>query len=278
MNGLSKNISSKRHPVGKPTCSAIVVIYNVKLLESRAIVSLLAMGRDDLELVVCDNSSVPHGDNAKVANELPVKYVDMKGNMGLPKAYNVAVSEAQGDFVCVFDDDTAIPSDYFDKMIPLASQEPISIVAPVVLSQGRVFSPNEVHWYHRLTPVKDLNHLPDHLSAINSGIMGHREIFEKCGYNEKLFLDCADHEFIREAARSGYPIKVATDVTLDQDYSRVTDDEMASRSRLRIYYRDFRVYSRDSFGHRLFCAISIACTKLRYAVRFKSLDFFKESE
>ena len=94
---------------------AVIVVYNCSFQDSPIYESLRK--QPEAQIIVCDNSTGDYG-NRQFMAEIGHRYIDMKGNMGLPKAYNAAIDciNKENSVVCLFDDDTTVPEDYFKKL------------------------------------------------------------------------------------------------------------------------------------------------------------------
>ena len=53
----------------------------------------------------------------------------------------------------------------------------------------------------------------DNMSAINSGMVVRASVYKKIRYNEDLFLDCIDHEFMRMVRK--YKFSLYIDFTIN---------------------------------------------------------------
>ncbi len=253
--------------------SIIVVIYNIYLDKSKSLDSIRNSCMPNTEVIVCDNSDDVDIDNSLSALEYNITYLKMDGNEGLSKAYNRAVKIAKGDFICIFDDDTLIESTFFTKIKSYIKSSPSSIIIPVVIADKAIFSPVEICLY-RYKPIKNIYSIPSDISAINSGMVIPKKIFQQCKYNEDMFLDCIDHDFIRRAKQNGTEIVVAKDITLKQNYSRYTDNKEQSVKRIRMFVKDYKIFCSDTFLHRIYYYFDVFIMKVRYSLKFKTLDFF----
>lgn len=256
--------------------SVIVVIYNISILESNALNSLINNENLNYEIIICDNSEVDNN-NSEIAFKLPIVYIRMNGNEGLSRAYNKAINVAKGNYICIFDDDTTIDDNYFKKMYKYIMYKPKSIIIPIVMTGESIFSPVTYSLYH-YKPIKNFNHINQNakkISAINSGMMIPKYVFDLCRYNENIFLDCVDHDFIRNAKEKGIDLCIANDIKLIQDYSRFTDTKEHMLKRMKLFYKDYKVFCSDTIMHRIYCFFDVIFTKLRYTIKYKSFEFMK---
>jgi GT2 family glycosyltransferase len=260
----------------KYTC--IVVIYNLACENSITLKSLKNIGIDNI--IVCDNSvkSQIKNSNIMFCNKQSIKYLDMEGNSGLSKAYNRALKEIDADsWVVIFDQDTKIIEEYFDKLSESICKYPeVYMHVPIVKSKNMQMSPSISKGYN----VKKINHSTSgvykDITAINSGMAVKGEVFEKTGiYNENIFLDYLDHYFVREY-KNIYKKIAVFDCVIIQDYS---DEDHTNYSRdlnrFEIYSKDFYEYCKDSIKGRVFYIIKILYRSVKLSILHKNIAFIK---
>lgn len=241
---------------------AILVDYNQPLDQSP---SYQALNRQkDIITIVCDNSTNVEIDQAQVQKDGNV-YLSMHGNRGLPKAYNRALDHIEEEnpimegFVMLFDDDTEIPDAYFECARKMIEADDADIYLPLVVDghpeQGYL-SPSimkEVYMHRSKDPFslsqKDL-------CGINSGMLIRLSLFAEYRYNEDLFLDCVDHDFIRSMRHLDARIKVM-DTELEQQFSAFEPDGKKAIQRFRMFKKDIKEFYKGTFKGRLYCAYVI---------------------
>lgn len=248
---------------------AIVVLYNKEIPCIASIASLMESELVE-SVIVCDNSTSQeiHAHNGHCKCEKLV-YLDMQGNQGLSAAYNKAIGIARAKYVVIFDDDTMVPPDYLDKARAHVCRSPdVDIFLPIVKTKNMTLSPCKKGVF-RFTEIRDLDNMPARISAINSGMVIKRSLFDSISYREELFLDMVDNAFMDDAKRVGAHVEVMRDTRLFQDYSGDNDDLDAAVTRYKISKRDNKVYySHIPFG-KLFYAALVVHWKVKLAVRFR---------
>lgn len=262
----------------KFTC--IVVIYNLACENSITLKSLLKTGIDNLNIIVCDNSVKFQMKNSNImfCNERAIKYLDMEGNSGLSKAYNRALKEIDTDsWVVIFDQDTKITVEYFDKLNESISQYPeVYMHVPIVKSKNMQMSPSLSKGYSVKRINMSTSGVYKDITAINSGMAVKRDVFEKTGsYNENIFLDYLDHYFAREYKNIFKEIAVFECVIIqdfsDEDHTNYSRD----LSRFEIYSKDFYEYCKDSIKGRAFYATKILYRSIKLSIVHKNIAFLK---
>lgn len=185
------------------TICCVIVLYKMRLNESPAFRRAYAQKciQHKIRFFIMDNS--PEADNT-YQNYPDVHYEHCPDNKGLGHAYNAAARFANKErleWLLLLDQDTILAEGFFDSYINAISTHPdISLFVPqVLLSNGSALSPlrrwkaqKKVLNSNRCYPIK-------HYLLINSGLCVRLSIFERCGgYNEQIWLDFADTQFIRK--------------------------------------------------------------------------------
>lgn len=234
--------------------SLVIVIYNQEIC-------LAKYSAFNSRIVFCDNSTDA---GIKSANKISVEnsncenffYQDMHGNKGLPKAYNAAINilkPSANDFIVILDQDTEIPTGFIEKYENFISRNPVAdIVCPIVLDSVGVMSPsfsNGLKFKH-IKSIEDVNQKNiAGYSFINSGMCIKGSVFEKVKYDENLFLDFVDHDFILSVKKENLKIAICFDVIFKQNFSGVTKNSYKQDfSRFSIYTNDAKVFYRKWFN------------------------------
>ena len=195
----------------------------------------------------------------------------MGGNRGLAKAYNRGLHDCESEFVVIFDDDTEVPAEYFEKTNGYCEREPADIYLPIVRSRDIIMSPC-IKRGLSFKPIHSINDLKDaaSISAINSGMVVRRAFYERCRYDERLFVDGIDHRFMDEARAAHAHVVIMTDVLLVQQYSQEIHDEAKQVARLRIRAKDSRVYYGNTMRGCLRCMLMIQYWKMKLAIKYRN--------
>ena len=104
--------------------SVIVVNYHSWPLTLACVASLLATGREDVEVFVVDN-------DAEAWPDLPagVRLVRSGENLGLTQAWNRAIPKTAGELVVLLNPDTVVGEDFFGRVETFFEGEPRAGVA-----------------------------------------------------------------------------------------------------------------------------------------------------
>ena len=247
------------------TMYAVLVVYNKPLALSSSFQS--ALKEPDVQLLVVDNSTDESLSNQEEARQAGAWFLSMDGNRGLSRAYNAAfdyLKTKAGDWVVLLDDDTTVPAAYWKQ---LRQQNPDAVLLPVVrTSEGRMISPAEMR--HDIPhPAHSWDSI-EHITGINSGMAIPKQVADSYRYDERLFLDFIDHQFLKDMRETGHRIRVLP-ADLKQDFSAERPDRATCRQRLRIQKKDLAVY----YGRRSWKAcFLIMKRKLRLSYQVRSLD------
>lgn len=228
----------------------IIVVYNKSVCD---IVSLTHLENDSrvAKIVVCDNSDASNNNAQEVKSHKNLEYLYMNGNKGLSTAYNCAVNFCNSPYICMLDDDTVLPEDFFEKAaIWCKENADADILLPLVYSEERLLSPcrNEKGWFHSFESAKEIS---GDFSGINSGMIIKRCIFDNYRYDQKLFLDYIDHSFICDMRKANKKILVMNDIVLKQSFSRKEYNLESEKARFVIFKKDFRQFYSKSKLDRL---------------------------
>jgi GT2 family glycosyltransferase len=135
--------------------SIIIVNYNGGQLLDRCLESIYeAPPRCTFEVLLVDNASTD-GSGDRVAGAISaVRYIRSKANLGLAKAFNVALADARGLYVLSLDSDTRLFPGALDEMVQrLESQLDVGAVG------GWLLNPD-------MTPQKTARRRPSALNAL----------------------------------------------------------------------------------------------------------------
>lgn len=250
---------------------AVIVLYNKFCNDSLTYQQLNKI--KGLNIIVCDNSTKDMRNKHQVINDQNM-YIDMHGNKGLSKAYNKAINNIPLDetYVCLFDDDTKVEEKYFDILLDTINNNDSDVYLPIVKTQDRLLSPC-VFVHNRCREAKNYEEFKKYdLSAINSGMVIKRNIFKQFRYNEKIFLDCVDHYFMRYINKNNKKIHIMYNNVIKQSFSMEENSLESSYTRLCIMNNDLKEYYKDDV---LMYFYVITSYKLVMIKKFKTLKFLK---
>lgn len=257
----------------KKNFSSIIPVYN-KRLES--VPALVEHGNNkEVEWIVCDNSTLSKIklNNALYARKNKITYIDMEGNKGISRAYNAAVRIANAGIVCIFDHDTMIPSEYFDKVKSKIDANGRGIYIPRVYTSVRLVSPLRFFGCAILTYGNTSRVDLKRCSAFNSGMAITRDVFDQIAYDESLFLEWVDHAFCRDAHRAGIPFFYLEDLCLQQDWSRENSDLRNALIREKIQRRDLLNFYSNGMVEKIYGRLYAAYRVLRLSIQYKTTAF-----
>lgn len=126
-------------PVGDELASVLIVCHNGRAVTEACIESVLKNTRAPFELIVVDNGSSDdtHPYLANLSNRqcaaTRFEIVRNADNCGYPAAMNQALALAHGDYVVLLNNDTLVPPDWLDGLIPwlLMDWPKVGMVGPM---------------------------------------------------------------------------------------------------------------------------------------------------
>lgn len=252
---------------------SIIVIYNKECKKIPPINTLL--GYKNLKIIIYDNSTVKNC-NKEWCKENSIKYFGYGENHGLSRAYNKViddVSMADDDYILVLDDDTNITNEYIEKLLDRTKRCDADIFLPIVKAGSKIISPCNIKYGCFSSPVnsnKTMN--VGRLTAINSGMCIRRAVFYKCRYNESLFLDYIDHDFMDQIRINRFQVSIINSYII-QNYSRMEKPLLnIAINRFKIQSKDIYEYYRVRNSIQLYY-LSLGKFVIIQSIRYKTLQF-----
>lgn len=250
-------------------------MYNEWCGNSKTCITL-AQNSVQPDLVLVVDNSTKNMNNEACCAERGWLYHSMCGNAGLSKAYNAAIRllDGQTDLVVWADDDTCFPENYFEKLREYARNDTkADVFLPVVRTQSFIMSP-AIYTKRRVVPIRSVDELKGkEITGINSGLAVRLRVYQEFHYDEAIFLDCVDHDFLRWCRIHGKKFCVMNDLELVQSFfSEGKPSPAARKNRARIYTRDTRVFDAKCGKSRLltqwdllryWIAVELSCLKNR---------------
>ena len=225
----------------------ILVVYNMDVSES---VSYQFINRHkEINLIVVDNSDHDFKNNKKVESDGNT-YLSMNGNHGLSRAYNTALDWIQkynpemDGYAILLDDDTSLNEEYLNEVKKVSCD----IAVPVVKAKNIIISPCRIK-RDIVSQWDGQSNLLD-FSAINSGMVISLHLFKSYRYDEKLFLDYVDHQFMKDMKMRDIQIMNAQ---LNQSFSGMeASDPSMYNTRFKLFKRDSAYFYRNHHIRYLF--------------------------
>ena len=255
---------------------------------------------DHVEIYAADNSpdSFTRGENRESARLAGIHFEDMKGNRGLPVAYNRLIDRIKGsidrdeeeteagyagDWIVITDQDTEFPENYLSALRDMAKITTAAVLAPVVKSGSMILSPCRRAGL-RFVPgasVDDSREEPRELYYINSGLAIRADLFytQKIRYDEALFLDFTDFDLISQI-RAVRPLSFALlpDVIVRQQFSGTEErTPETDLERYRQYLSDGRVFYKKWFPGNPMGELILRARGLRLARKHGDRRFLKKA-
>lgn len=240
----------------------VIVLYHCSLKDSKTFLTLKPSINN---VIIFDNSEQAQNINEYVDGAV---YIHNKENLGLSKCYNKAALYAKENgytWILLLDQDTDFSKINISDYIEAIQNSGCQLVAPLVKFGSYTMSPMDFkHHYARLSkkhyagvyPLKDI-------SIINSGMCINVDAFIKCGgYNEKVFLDYSDHEFIRRFKQQYYEVFIIPK-QIFQDFSVKNDNIGTAIKRFTLFCKSIRGCERKNWSDNfwlMFVIVKRACS------------------
>lgn len=242
--------------------SVVIVMYN-EWCGNSCSCKTITENTTQPDLVLIVDNSVKDMHNEEYCAQQEWLYHSMHGNAGLSKAYNAALDilEDRTDLTVWADDDTVFPEDYFEKLTEHATQKmDAEVFLPIVRTSEFILSP-AIYTKRRVVPIQSVDTLQGKaLTAINSGLAVRQSVYRDYRYDERIFLDCVDHDFMHWCRMNGKGIYVMRDLTLLQNYFLGSSTSFSARqNRAKILAKDTRVYESKCGKSRLLTEWDLFC-------------------
>ena len=238
-----------------------------------------ALRHTKVSVLVYDNSVRDFG-NASYCEKQEWIYFSQGENVGISKAYNVCVDHLKkymlADYLCLFDDDTNISEEYFDTLNSAINGYDADIYVPFIFSAGRLLSPCKIKPNFSVSMFKDekeaLSYNGRDITAINSGMAIKLNVFDNYCYDEHIFLDGVDHNFMRDMNIQKRMIKVFP-YRCTHEFSGDSKPSMQSAlTRFQIFARDNRYILQNSRISYFFIAGKRA---VKLTILYHSMSFLR---
>ncbi|EAA8875198.1 glycosyltransferase [Salmonella enterica] len=259
----------------------IIVLYKCQLENSECINTLLRLDNVShlKEIFVYNNSpsiiSIP--DQYMGIN---VHKINDHENSGVSKAYNEGLKFAKKmnyEYVLLLDQDTSLPGDalviYKES---LRANKYIKLFCPILKKNTGVICSPLLYRLHRGFPV---NHFKagkyefDDFTPINSGMLLNVDAALECGgYNEEVFLDFSDFQFI-ERFKKHNPCFYVVPLILYQDCSGDEVDPSKLLIRFRLYCQCAKKCVREKIQDDFIYFLMVFARAVKMAVKTKRIDF-----
>ena len=250
----------------------VIVLYRCLLKNAKTYQTLLRP-INSYHLYVYDNSP-----EKQCINDSKIIYVHDARNRGLSVAYNNAAKYAKEngfEWLLLLDQDTDFSNILIDNYAKAISENPdIKLFAPKVRCGDKYMSPMRV--WHRMgalsiAAASGIISLSKYC-IINSGMCVNVEaMIESGGYNEKVFLDHSDHEFLEKFATK-YPTAFVIDKVINQNFSDLTANVESTLYRYRLFCRSIKNCTRRSISDSFWFFVVVLRRGLTICLRNKTLQ------
>ena len=258
--------------------AALVVVYNKACADSPTCQALSEISNTAATVLIYDNSTQDFGNRAYCQAHNWV-YLGGTGNVGLSKAYNACIAYLSAQhfdgYLCLFDDDTQITASYFSALgeaIKTGGQ----IFLPIIYSGDMLLSPSLLTPDYRGRLFKNEQELfeyaGNYMTAINSCMALDFSLFHSYRYDENIFLDGIDHNFLKDMHKQERKFCVFP-YQCNHGFSGTEKPPVKSALvRFRIYAKDYKYILRNNKKSFLWL---VGKRALHLTVQYKTLAFIK---
>lgn len=262
----------------------ITVVYN-QLISNCGIVKQFTREDFSTNLIFADNSTKEEmtEKNKNFCLQSNFSYVNMHGNYGLSKAYNKALSDIikeKKTWVIICDQDTEITKDFLKYYKNSIESNPDKLIfCPIINDAVGIMSPSEIKGKkYKHSKKTNFNRNIEKYSFINSCMCINSTVFDSIKYDENLFLDCVDHDFVKTVRRT-FPdnvFYVIPELEIFQNFSGVTKNSLDSDlNRFRIYLKDSRYFYKKWYKSVRSANIYLLFRALKLSLQHENFVFLK---
>jgi len=262
----------------------IIVLYKCKLEESityKSLYKCLNNTQLKLDLLIYDNSPIKQS-ISNDTNPFNIKYICYQNNNGISLAYNYGYEYAvylSKKWLLLMDQDTYFPINYFDKLNEeITNNTNIKIFAPIVITNNnKILSPCKYIFKKGflLKKIKPGIYSLKKLSPINSGLLIELDLYLKAGkYNENLFLDYCDFDFINKVAMIENKFMLI-DLICTQNFSNDETDKDKLKIRYKIFCKDLKNCTNYYFWDKYLFFLVLLTRGIKLTIRTKDTSFLK---
>lgn len=234
----------------------IIVLYNINFKSSdtyNSVIDSYEFKNQQITVVLVDNSTSDYCNesSSELKNHI---YISMNGNKGISKAYNAALDTLKelelldNNLVILLDDDTKLNQEYFQSIKDSYAPN-IDIYLPIVYDEIGILSPSIMGL--RCKRCKKISQITkENICGINSGMVVKGKIFNSYRYDERIFLDYVDHQFIRDMKTSNKNI-IILNAKLYQHFSSNNDNYQQTMNRFQIMKKDLKIFYSRNFVEKV---------------------------
>ena len=214
--------------------TALVVLYNKKISESKSIMNL----KNYIDILVLDNSE-QNLDNEIEAKKMNLNYLSMNGNIGLSKAYNKGINflKNKTDYILLCDDDTNITKEYINELKNLIKNQYDCIIPQIINEYDhKICSPKCYNNCSLFSKIYEKGKKFKNIKAINSGLCINMKCFDFFSYNENNFLYFVDVNFCEDCLNKNKLNYKVANTKIYQNFSQFEkfDDNKINQMKLRL--------------------------------------------
>lgn len=243
----------------RPTFSLIFLTWNSEGDIERTLGSVFDQTYSDYEIVVVDNNSADQTVpliKDKYASDEKVRLIENESNLGFTRGINRGIGEAQGKFICCYNDDTYFPSEYLRTLSKYVTPDTVWTTARINHRVSSDYPTVRLLTRHRfpipyvvgpLDGTADVNYVP------GDGLLVPRQIYEEdlegLIFDSNMPVKGEDVDLSLRLKKRDIPMKAILDT-----YSTHPDEGFYSPTienglnHLTNVFARFRAYQKNDFG------------------------------
>jgi len=216
-----------------PLISVVIAVYNGSATLRQCLDSVTQQTYAHVELIVIDGGSTDGTVDLIRANAQKVTYWISEPDRGIYNAWNKALTQAKGDWVCFLGADDYL----WDTQVLARMAEQLILVPPdirVAYGQIMLLNSSGKELYAVGEPwAKVKNRFKQAMSLPHQGVMHRRSLFEKHGDFDERFRICGDYELLLRELRFSNAVFVENIIVAGMRVGGISSDPANSLALLR---------------------------------------------
>jgi glycosyltransferase involved in cell wall biosynthesis len=193
-----------------PPVSVIIAVFNRASTLQRCLDSVFAQSAAPLEVIVCDGGSTDGSREIIEANRARLSYWQSRPDRGVPHAWNMALAQATGEWVCFLGaDDRFARADTVATLLTAAREPATNFVS------GQAILIDDDADERRVVGTRwEWERMKRYQNVAHPGALHRRRLFARYGNFDESYRIACDYEFLMRVGRDIRAAFVPAPVTL----------------------------------------------------------------
>lgn len=230
--------------------TAVIAIYQIDVLQSNTIQSILQVEepsvsrflKENVDFLIYDNSPEKHEIKELQTSGYHFHYLHDARNLGLSVAYDAGLTRAlmnNSEYLWLMDQDSKFSEDYFSAVQRALYTKSYAIV-PQIKAANRIVSPRDIRSPFKVVPLQ--SGIQTNVLAINSGALIQTHFLSQIGgFPDDFSLDFIDNWLFFKLDEQHLPVDVLT-VTIEHELSVMSTQTISMKRYQSIIEAEYHYY------------------------------------